>query len=56
MKKYYVFYQPAKASSQTAIIPAESIKQALTRFNSAGFDGEIQCIKVADFDSKLINF
>lgn len=56
MTSYYFFYQPPKAAVQVAIIPAQNIKQALTRFNSAGFEGEIECIKKKDFDNKLINF
>lgn len=57
MKKYKIFYRPdKKANTLVALIPAESVKQALTRFNAAGFDGEILCIQNVDFDSNLFNF
>ena len=57
MKKYKVFYRPAeKAATLQAIIPAESLKQALTRFNAAGFSGEVLCIQYTEFDSNLFNF
>lgn len=57
MKKYKVFYRPAeKAAVLQALIPAESLKQALTRFNAAGFSGEVLCIQYIEFDSNLFNF
>lgn len=57
MKKYKVFYKPGiEAGELAAIIPAASIKEALTRFNAAGFEGEILCIQDLSFDFNLFNF
>lgn len=56
MKKFRVFYQPKGSAVLVALIPADGVKQALTRFNAAGFDGEVKCIQNVDFDSNLFNF
>ena len=55
-KVYRVFYEPAKGSYQIALIPAASVKQALTRFNAAGFNGTVRCVQDGSFDSSLFNF
>lgn len=56
MKKYKIFYKPEKkAATLVALIPADNLKQSLTRFNAAGFEGEILCIQNIDFDSSLFN-
>lgn len=57
MKKFKIFYRPdKKATTLVALIPADNVKQSLTRFNAAGFEGEILCIQNVDFDSNLFNF
>ena len=56
MKTFRVYYQPPKSKLLCALIPAQSVKQALTRFNAAGFEGEIRCVQDSDFDSTLFNF
>ena len=56
MKTYRVFYCPQGGKTVlVAMLPADSVKQALTRFNSAGFDGEIYCIQDIKFDPSLFN-
>ena len=57
MRTFRIFYLPQDSEKEAcAIIPADTAKQALTRFNAAGFDGRIDCIQDVDFDSTLFNF
>ena len=57
MDTYRIFYLPQDSKKEAcALIPADSVKQALTRFNAAGFDGRIDCIQNVKFDSSLFNF
>lgn len=57
MSTFRIFYNPYDSSKEAcALIPACTIKQALTRFNAAGFEGVIHCIQDIDFDSSLFNF
>lgn len=56
MRTFRIFYYPdGRTSPACALIPAETVKQALTRFNAAGFDGDVQCIQDLKFDSNLFN-
>lgn len=57
METFRIFYLPQDSKKEAcALIPADSVKQALTRFNAAGFDGRIDCIQNVKFDSSLFNF
>lgn len=56
MKTYRIFYCPLGGKTVlVAMLPADNVKQALTRFNAAGFDGDIYCIHDVKFDSSLFN-
>lgn len=56
MKTYRIFYCPLGGKTVlVAMLPADNVKQALTRFNAAGFDGDIYCIQDVKFDSSLFN-
>lgn len=55
MKTYRVFYEPKGSKVLVALIPAETLKSALTHFKAAGFDGVVRAVIQSDFDSSLFN-
>ena len=54
-KSFFVFYQPSKGVVSRAVIQAETVKQALTRFNYSHTPGIVCGVLESGFDSSLFN-
>lgn len=50
------YYSNETNAPLVALIPADSSKQALTRFRAAGFQGNVMAVLDLTFDSSLFNF